>query len=112
MRIQQIRWSFLNLSLWKEYRLKGVSPELKTIPNNISPALLFLRQHSLLQFSQLIDIIVSDLPGKQHRFSVCYLLFSPFYNMRLRLFVKVNAVVPLVSATYIFESANWLEREV
>ena len=41
---------------------------------------------------QLIDIIVSDLPGKKNRFSICYLLFSPSYNARLNLITEINEV--------------------
>ena len=75
-------------------------------------ALTFLRCHSLTQFTQLIDIIVSDVPGAMNRFSVCYLLYSPFYNVKLHLIVKVDEITPLPSMVHLFESANWLEREV
>lgn len=65
-----------------------------------------------MQFTQLIDIVVSDVPGKKNRFSVCYLLLSHFYNTRLSLITKINEITPLPSISYLFESANWLEREV
>lgn len=65
-----------------------------------------------MQFTQLIDIVVSDVPGKRNRFSICYLLLSHFYNTRLCLITKINEITPLPSVNYLFESANWLEREV
>lgn len=110
--INQLRISFVNLNLWKEYCLKRNSLEIKVIPDQLIPALVFLKQHSLMQFSQLIDIAVSDVPGKKNRFSVCYLLLSYFYNTRINIVTKINEITPLPSVTYIYESANWMEREV
>ena len=69
-------------------------------------ALTFLRQHSFMQFTQLIDIIVTDVPGTMNRFSVCYLLYSPFYNVKLHLITKVDEITPLPSIIRLFESAN------
>lgn len=37
---------------------------------------------------------------------------SHFYNTRLSLITKINEITPLPSLNYLFESANWLEREV
>lgn len=59
-----------------------------------------------MQFKQLIDIVVSDLPGKKNRFSICYLLLSPVYNARLSLITEVNEVGVLPSSVCLFESAN------
>jgi NADH dehydrogenase (ubiquinone) Fe-S protein 3 len=69
-------------------------------------ALTFLRQHSFMQYTQLIDIVVSDVPGAMNRFSVCYLLYSPFYNTKLHLITKVDEITPLPSIVHLFESAN------
>jgi NADH:ubiquinone oxidoreductase subunit C len=63
-------------------------------------------------FSQLIEIAVSDVPGKKNRFSIAYLLFSYLYNVRCVLIVKTDEITPLESCTLLFKSANWLEREV
>lgn len=112
IRINQIRFSFLDLNFWKEYCLKRNSFELKIVPSQLIASLSFLRWHTLMQFTQLIDIVVSDVPGKKNRFSVCYLLLSHFYNNRVTVITKVNEITPLVSVTALFESANWLEREV
>ena len=86
--------------------------EIKTVPVQLIGALTFLRYHSFTQFTQLIDIVVSDVPGAMNRFSVCYLLYSPLYNVKLHLIVKIDEITPLPSLVHLFESANWLEREI
>jgi NADH dehydrogenase (ubiquinone) Fe-S protein 3 len=112
IKITQIRVSLLDLNFWKEYCLKQNSLEIKILPVHLTPALIFLRQHSLMQFTQLIDIAVSDVPGKKNRFSISYLLLSHFYNTRLILVTKINEINPIPSTIFLFESANWLEREI
>jgi NADH:ubiquinone oxidoreductase subunit C len=59
-----------------------------------------------MQFTQLIDIAVSDVPGKKNRFSISYLLLSHFYNTRLILVTKINEINPIPSTIFLFESAN------
>ena len=76
------------------------------MPTQLIGALMFLRQHSLTQFTQLIDIIVSDVPGTTNRFSICYLLYSPVYNTKLHLITKVDEITPLPTIVHLFESAN------
>jgi len=96
----------------KEIRIHNNNLEIKTTPNNLCALLYFLQNHTLCQYKQLIDIACSDVPGKQHRFSVNYLLLSLRYNTRLTVVVKTNEVSPLPSTTVLYRSANWLEREV
>ena len=96
----------------KTIRLKNNDIEIKTTPNNMRALFYFLRNHSLCQYKQLIDIACSDVPGKKRRFSVNYLLLSLRYNVRLNIVVKTNEVLSLPSITTIYRSANWLEREV
>jgi NADH dehydrogenase (ubiquinone) Fe-S protein 3 len=96
----------------KEIRIHNNNLEIKTTPNNLCALLYFLQNHTLCQYKQLIDIACSDVPGKQHRFSVNYLLLSLRYNTRLIVVVKTNEVSPLPSTTVLYRSANWLEREV
>lgn len=100
------------MAFWKEYCLRSNNLEIKTVPVLLPGALTFLRQHSLMQYTQLIDIVVSDVPGATNRFSVCYLLYSRFYNTKLHLIIKVDEITSLPSMVHLFESANWLEREV
>jgi len=112
LQITQVRFSFSDLNFWKEFCLTRDSLEIKIVPQDLIAALTFLRQHSLLQFTQLIDIVVSDVPGQKNRFSISYLLLSHFYNSRVVLTTQINEVEPVASTMYMFASANWLEREV
>ena len=90
----------------KEIRIHNNNLEIKTTPNNLCALLYFLQNHTLCQYKQLIDIACSDVPGKQHRFSVNYLLLSLRYNTRLTVVVKTNEVSPLPSTTVLYRSAN------
>lgn len=99
-------------SLAKEIRLKNNDIEIKTTPNNLRSLILFLKNHSLTQYKQLIEIACSDNPGKQWRFSLVYVLNSVLYSTRLLVTIKTNEVNPIPSVIEIFSSAGWLEREV
>jgi NADH/F420H2 dehydrogenase subunit C len=74
--------------------------------------LRFLRSHSELRFSQLLDIWGVDYPGRKKRFEVNYMLLSLKLNMRIILKVSVSEAEIVESATGLFDSAGWLEREV
>jgi len=99
-------------SLIKEIRIKNNDIEIKTTPNNLRALLYILRNHTLCQYKQLIDLACCDVPGKKNRFSISYILYSLRYNARIIIVVKTNEVLALPSVTSLFNSANWLEREV
>ena len=99
-------------NLIKEIRIKNNDIEVKTTPSNLRALLYIFKNHSLFQYKQLIDIACYDFPGKKHRFSVTYILYSLKYNNRLIVVVKTNEVIPLPSITSIFSSGDWLEREI
>jgi NADH:ubiquinone oxidoreductase subunit C len=111
LQITRIRFSFSDLNFWKEFCLTRDSLEVKIVPQDLISVLTFLRQHSLMQFTQLIDIIVSDVPGQKNRFSLSYLLLSHFYNNRLVLTTQIHEIESIPSTMHMFASANWLERE-
>lgn len=71
----------------------------------------FFRYSSLLRFTMLMDITVTDLPHRKNRFEVTYVLLSEKLNQRVyfRVFVSEWDVLP--SLTSIYSSAGWLERE-
>jgi len=60
----------------------------------------------------LIDICGVDYPERDPRFEVVYQLLSPAQNQRLMVKVRANADTLVPSATGIFSSAGWFEREV
>jgi len=72
----------------------------------------FLRDDSVCQFSQLIDICGVDYPEREERFEVVYHLLSMRKNTRVRLKVPVAEDTPVASVTGVFPCADWFEREV
>jgi NADH-quinone oxidoreductase subunit C len=75
--------------------------------------LTFLRDDENLKFKMLIDLFGADLLGiRNPRFEVIYNLLSFKYNNRLIVKVALNDGESILSATKIFEAANWAEREL
>lgn len=80
--------------------------------DHIVNVLHFLRDNPECQFHQLVDICGADYPDRvQDRFDVVYQLLSLSQNQRIRVKIRTdeNHVVP--SATGVFSSAGWYERE-
>jgi NADH-quinone oxidoreductase subunit C len=64
-------------------------------------------------FTYLVDLTAVDWKDRQPRFDVVYYLHSfQRGNERVRLKVKVGEGEDCPSATAVFETANWMEREV
>lgn len=78
----------------------------------ISKVMIFLRDATDLQFSQLIDITAVDYPDRTPRFEVVYMLLSMNNNCRIKVKLKVDEHDYIPTITEIFKAANWLEREV
>ena len=74
--------------------------------------ILFLKNHPILKFKQLVDILGVDYPSKDKRFEVIYLLLSHEINSRITIKIQIRDGESAPSITEIFLSANWLEREV
>ncbi len=74
--------------------------------------LSYLKASDGLQFSQLMDVCGVDYLGRTPRFDVVYNLLSLKYNCRIRVKVQVDEGVQIPSATAIYSSAGWYEREV
>jgi len=66
-----------------------------------------VKKHSSYLFAQLCGV---DFLGKRPRFQVVYYLLSIAHNQRLRLKVPVEEE-GVASATSLFKSAGWWERE-
>ena len=78
----------------------------------LADALRTLREQPDLAFEMLSDLTVVDYLGRIPRFEVVYQLYSLSRNHRLRVKVPVPEEDPVVpSATPIWNSANWAERE-
>ena len=80
-------------------------------PEAICNVLQFLRYDAECQFKMLISICGVDYPDREKRFEVVYNLLSLSQNNRIRVKVNVdeNELVP--TASKIFSSAGWFERE-
>jgi NADH-quinone oxidoreductase subunit C len=64
-------------------------------------------------FTYLVDLTAVDWKDRQPRFDVVYYLHSfQRNNERIRLKVKVKEGEVCPSATAVFETSNWMEREV
>jgi NADH-quinone oxidoreductase subunit C len=75
--------------------------------------LRLLRDHAELDFDMLTDLTAVDHLPSEPRFEVVYHLYSVSINQRIRIKVPVPEGDPEVeSATGLWSSANWLEREV
>jgi NADH-quinone oxidoreductase subunit C len=77
----------------------------------IVKVLTFLRDDVNCQFKQLLDVCGVDYPHRDDRFDVVYNLLSLTHNRRIRLKVRTGEETPVPSATGVFVSANWWERE-
>lgn len=72
-----------------------------------------LRDHTMTQCKQLVEIAAVDIPKNvDYRFSINYLFYSPRYSSRIMINAQTNELAHVNSMTSLFQSANWLEREV
>jgi len=82
-------------------------------PARVADVLRFLRDDEELRFEMLTDVCAVDHLPREPRYEVVYHLYSVAKNHRLRIKARLGADAPRVpSATPLFESANWMEREV
>lgn len=84
-----------------------------TVPaGSLIKVLSFLRDDANCQFKQLMDVCGVDYPSQPDRFGVVYNLLSLTLNLRVRVKVWTDEDTPVPTATGLFSSANWFEREV
>lgn len=75
--------------------------------------LKFLRDDKSLSFKTLLDVFGADLLGLRHpRFEVIYNLLSYKLNNRITVKIAIEEHEDVPSATPLFSSAGWFEREV
>ncbi len=79
--------------------------------DELAEVLRFLRDDPKCRFTILCDICGVDYPDRPLRFEVVYNLLSMSLNQRIRLKLEINEDNPVPSATGIFSSAGWWERE-
>lgn len=74
--------------------------------------LKILKTHNFYFFNCLTCISGSDFPENKNRFEIAYELLSLHFNKRVRLKIFSNQITPVESATSLYPSANWWEREI
>ncbi len=80
---------------------------------DVVPVLQALRDQDGLKFEVLAELTAADYWPREPRFEVIYLLISVQNRLRVRLKVRLPGEDPHVAtATGLWSSANWLEREV
>jgi len=77
----------------------------------VVPILAFLRDDGKCLFKQLMDVCGVDYPDRERRFDVVYHLLSLKLNQRIRVKLETDEQTPVPSATSVFSSAGWWERE-
>ena len=77
----------------------------------ITSVMTTLRDHSELEFQQLMDLCGADYPQRRSRFDVVYHLLSMTKNQRVRVSVQTDEDTPIPSVAEIYPTANWFERE-
>jgi NADH-quinone oxidoreductase subunit C len=80
--------------------------------DDILDILQFLYDDTSYSYNFLTDITATDWPKREQRHEVVYLLFSFKDNTRVRFKVRLKEGEKIPTASVIWDSANWLEREV
>ena len=84
---------------------------VETTIDKVIGLLTFLRDDPRCLFKQLVDICGADYPQRTKRFDVVYHLLSLRHNKRVRVKLMPDENTPVPSASSIFPSAPWFERE-
>jgi NADH-quinone oxidoreductase subunit C len=81
-------------------------------PESIIEVAQHLRFAPDAAFDLCTDLTATDWPPRPARFDVVYCLYSTRHRHRVRVKTMVADNQPLASATAVWPSTNWLEREV
>merc|ERR1711860_391852 len=60
----------------------------------------------------ITDITAIDVPTRDYRFEIVYIMLSLRYNARIKVKTYTDELTPIDSITPILEGANWYEREI
>jgi NADH:ubiquinone oxidoreductase subunit C len=95
------------LTRWKNNELEIII-ESKNLPYFFA----FLKQHTLSNVQQLLEIAVIDQITRKNRFKINYVVSSIIYNNRFVISTETDEVTIVPSVINTYDSATWLEREV
>ena len=82
-----------------------------TKPDRLLRVLSFLYDDALCRFNILVDLCGVDYPERPQRFEVVYNLLSTELAHRVRVKITTDEATPVPSASGLFMSAIWNERE-
>jgi len=89
----------------------GDELEVLIHPDGVVPVIHFLKGHHSCQFTNFIAITAVDVPTREKRFEIIYMLMSLRFNARVRVRTYTDEMEPIDSITSIFKGADWFERE-
>jgi NADH-quinone oxidoreductase subunit C len=93
------------------FRDKGQSV-VQAKPSHLYDLLKFCKDDPQCHFNILMDVIAVDFLGQTPRFEVVYILYSLIHHHRIRIKVRVEDGESLPTASRLWASADWAEREV
>jgi NADH-quinone oxidoreductase subunit C len=79
-------------------------------PDAAIPVLSYLRMEE--GFDYLVELTAVDYPNRADRFDLVYILYSFASNQRIRVKTRIADGYKPLTATGVYATANWLEREV
>lgn len=85
---------------------------LRVAPADLHAVLKHCKENPRLKFNFLMDVIGVDYLGQAPRFEVVYVLYSLEFKYRLRIHVRLDEGQSLLTASDLYLSADWAEREV
>lgn len=89
----------------------GDEAVLRARPQSVLKVLRFLRDDSQCLFKNMVDLCGADYPEREQRLEVVYNLLSVSHNLRMRVKVTTDEETSVPSASALFASAEWNERE-
>ena len=94
------------------FAVHGEERRIKTTPRHLIPLFTLLKNHTGREFSQLIDVTAVDWPERKRRFEILYSFLSLSTSRRLTVSVSVAEGEAIPTASVLYPSAGWYEREV
>jgi len=73
---------------------------------------ILLRMRDDELFDYCVDITAVHYPKREAQFDIVYILYSFHHNQRVRIKTQIKDGATLRSVVGIWETANWLEREI
>jgi len=80
--------------------------------DEVCKVLQFLRDDTECQFKMLVSICGVDYPDRPERFEIVYNLLSLSLNSRIRVKISAQETTFVPTATTVFSTAGWFEREI